>query len=166
MKRLVPEYPDYEKNDKMKTIKTAVCALMLSAGTLAGAQEFSPVDVSVSTETVSDDVVSVIFTVEMADGWHVYSTDMPDDGPVSASITVEESRGMEADGKLMFEGREIRSFDSLFGMEVRYFEKSVKFVQKFRKTGRSGSAKGYFEYAACNDSMCIPPASVEFTVEL
>ena len=90
MKRLVPEYPDYEKNDKMKTIKTAVCALMLSAGTLAGAQEFSPVDVSVSTETVSDDVVSVIFTVEMADGWHVYSTDMPDDGPVSASITVED----------------------------------------------------------------------------
>ena len=151
----------------MKAIKKFLCcAMMLSAGMMASAQETSPVNVSVSTENMPEDVVAVIFNVDMADGWHVYSTDMPEGGPVSASVTVEESDGMEQDGKLVFEGSEISTFDNMFGMDVRYFEKSVKFIQKFRKTAKTGSAKGYFEYAACNDSMCIPPAAVEFSVDL
>ena len=51
-------------------------------------------------------------------------------------------------------------------MEVRYFEKKVTFIQKFRIKGRRCAVKGFLEYAACNDMMCIPPATVEFSVKL
>ena len=128
----------------------------------AGAQMQDPVHFSVSQKKVSEDIVEVTFSGKIDAGWHVYSTELPADGPISATITTETADGAKAEGKLGHRGNEVNQYDNMFGMNLRYFENSVTFVQKYKLTGKTYHIKGYLEYGACNDEMCMPPTQVEF----
>ena len=99
-----------------------VCLVLLLSSISMHAQDSSPVSFTVRQEQISEKEIQVIFESEIAAGWHVYSTDMPDGGPISASVTVESAKGASADGKLQFAGEEVTAYDSMFGMEVRYFD--------------------------------------------
>lgn len=107
--------------------------------------------------------LEVIFTGRIDNGWHVYSTGLPADGPISASLHTEKAEGVKAEGKLSHRGKEISQYDKMFGMTLRYFEHSVTFVQKYKITGKTYNVKGYLEYGACNDENCIPPTQVDFS---
>ena len=128
----------------------------------AGAQMQDPVHFSVSQKKVAEDIVEVTFSGKIDAGWHVYSTGLPAGGPISATITTETADGAKAEGKLGHRGNEINKFDNMFQMNLRYFENSVTFVQKYKITGKTYHVKGYLEYGSCNDEMCMPPAQVEF----
>ena len=123
----------------------------------------NPVTFSVSQKRVSPEEVDVIFTGKISPGWHVYSTGLPADGPTSATITTEKSTGVQPIGGLKAQGKEISEFDDMFGMKLRYFEKSVTFVQRYKVTGPKYDIKGFLEFGACNDQTCMPPTSVEFS---
>lgn len=147
----------------MKTIKAKLLLLLFAVTTLAAqAQMEDPVHFSVKQKQVSPTEVEVIFTGKIDAGWHVYSTGLPSDGPVSASLKTEKAEGAKASGKLGHRGKEINKFDNMFGMNLRYFEHSVTFVQKYKITGKTYHIKGYLEYGACNDENCMPPTAVEF----
>ena len=137
-------------------------ATLMLISILAMAQMQDPVHFSVSQKQVSPSEVDVIFTGRIDKGWHVYSTGLPDDGPISATLTSEASEGAKADGKLKAQGNEINHFDNLFGMKLRYFENSVTFVQRYKLTAEKYHIKGFLEYGACNDQNCLPPTQVEF----
>lgn len=128
----------------------------------AGAQMQDPVHFSVSQKKVAEDIVEVTFSGKIDAGWHVYSTGLPDGGPISATITTETADGAKAEGKLGHRGNEVNKFDNMFQMNLRYFENSVTFVQKYKITGKTYHIKGYLEYGSCNDEMCMPPTQVEF----
>ena len=148
----------------MKTFKsTILVALMALFAMAAQAQMQDPVHFSVSQKQVSPTEVDVIFTGKIDAGWHVYSTGLPADGPISATITTEKAEGAKADGKLKAQGKEISTFDKLFDMNLRYFEHSVTFVQRYKVTGKTYDIKGFLEYGACNDQNCMPPTQVEFS---
>jgi thiol:disulfide interchange protein DsbD len=144
----------------MKRMMTMATLMLISI--LAMAQMQDPVHFSVSQKQVSPSEVDVIFTGRIDKGWHVYSTGLPDDGPISATLTSEASEGAKADGKLKAQGNEINHFDNLFGMKLRYFENSVTFVQRYKLTAEKYHIKGFLEYGACNDQNCLPPTQVEF----
>ena len=103
-----------------------------------------------------------MFTAAIDKGWHVYSTDLGDGGPISATFNVEKKSGVELVGKLKPVGKEIATFDKLFEMKVRYFENTAKFVQKVKLTGGAYAIDGYLEYGACDDESCLPPTEVPF----
>lgn len=143
---------------------TGLLVMMLTIAT-AMAQMHDPVHFSVSQKQVSANEVDVIFTGKIDDGWHVYSTDLPSGGPISATLTTEKADGAKSEGKLKAKGNEIKHFDQLFGMDLRYFENSVTFVQRFKITGEKYDIKGFLEYGACNDRTCLPPTQVEFNFQ-
>ncbi|MBQ9217996.1 MAG: thiol:disulfide interchange protein, partial [Muribaculaceae bacterium] len=146
----------------MRTNKSfAILMLMLLSCMAVLAQ--NPVTFSVSQKRVSPEEVDVIFTGKIAPGWHVYSTGMPADGPTSATLTADKASGVKPIGGLKAQGKEISEFDEMFGMKLRYFENNVTFVQKYKITGDKYDIKGFLEYGACNDQMCMPPTSVEFS---
>ena len=122
-----------------------------------------PVHFNVQQKQTAPDQLEVIFTARIESGWHVYSTGLPGGGPTSATITTEKAEGVKPEGKLRAVGNEISKFDNMFGMKLRYFEGSVTFIQKYKITGKTYSVKGYLEYGACNDEMCMPPTAVEFS---
>lgn len=149
-----------------KFLKLSVIAVMAAmTWTAASAQDSEPVQFKISQEKISSDIVQVKFEAAIADGWHVYSTGLEEGGPVSAAVVMESAKNARPEGALKAEGDEISTYDNMFGMDVRYFEDKVIFTQNFKvKEGRF-SAKGRLEYGACNDTMCLPPSSVEFSFD-
>lgn len=128
----------------------------------ASAQMQDPVHFSVSQKKVAPDEIEVTFSGKIDAGWHVYSTALPADGPISATITTEKNEGAAPKGSLGHRGKEINQYDNMFGMNLRFFENSVTFYQRYKLTGKTYHIKGYLEYGSCNDEMCMPPTQVEF----
>lgn len=126
------------------------------------AQILDPVSFKTELNKVSDDVAEIVFTAKIDPGWHIYSTDLGDGGPISASFNIDKITGAHVDGKLLPVGNEQAVYDKLFGMDVRYFEKEAKFVQRIRLEGGTYRIEGYLEYAACNDQNCLPPSEESF----
>lgn len=128
----------------------------------ASAQMQDPVHFSVSQKKVAPNEIEVTFSGKIDAGWHVYSTALPADGPISATITTEKNEGAAPKGSLGHKGKEINQYDNMFGMNLRFFENSVTFYQRYKLTGKTYHVKGYLEYGSCNDEMCMPPTQVEF----
>lgn len=126
------------------------------------AQIQDPVKFKSELKTSTAGEAEAVFTAVIDKGWHVYSTDLGDGGPISATFNVEKISGAELAGKLKPVGKEISTFDKLFEMKVRYFENTAQFVQKLKLTGGAYQIEGYLEYGACNDENCLPPTQVPF----
>lgn len=139
----------------------SIIGLLLATLSLQ-AQILDPVSFKTEFNKVSDDVAEIVFTAKIDPGWHIYSTDLGDGGPISASFNIDKITGAHVDGKLLPVGNEQAVYDKLFGMDVRYFEKEAKFVQRIRLEGGTYRIEGYLEYAACNDQNCLPPSEESF----
>ncbi|RGD51580.1 thiol:disulfide interchange protein [Bacteroides sp. AM16-13] len=126
------------------------------------AQIKDPVKFKTELTPLSDTEAEVVFTAAIDKGWHVYSTDLGDGGPISATFNIDNKSGVELVGKLKPVGKEVATFDKLFEMKVRYFENTAKFVQKVKFTGGAYAIEGYLEYGACDDESCLPPTQVPF----
>lgn len=136
--------------------------VLLLFAVVVQAQIQDPVKFNSELKILAADEAEVVFTAAIDKGWHVYSTDLGDGGPISATFNVEKIFGAEVVGKLKPVGKEISTFDKLFEMKVRYFENTAQFVQKLKLTGGAYQLEGYLEYGACNDENCLPPTQVPF----
>ena len=139
------------------------CLLIIMAWLPSFAQIQEPVKFKTELKTISDTEAQIVFTGNIDAGWHVYSTDLPSGGPISATFNVEKIQGAELMGKRTPQGKEIENFDKVFEMKLRYFENTATFVQKFKITDASYQIEGYLEYGACNDENCLPPTEVPFS---
>lgn len=144
----------------MKNISLSFFLLLFAM--MVQAQIQDPVKFKSEWKTLPGGEAEVVFTASIDKGWHVYSTDLGDGGPISATFNVERLSGVETVGKLRPAGKEISAFDRLFEMKVRYFEHTARFVQKLKLTGSTYQVEGYLEYGACNDENCLPPTQVPF----
>lgn len=146
-----------------KTKKKVIMKKLMSLALLALMAVAAKAQVEFASDLVTNGTseAQIVFTGKIAPGWHVYSTELGADGPIQASLNVNSLDGVELVGKLTHEGDEIEKHDNLFDMDLRYFENSVKFIQKVRFTKKDYKIDAYLEYGACNDQNCLPPAQVE-----
>jgi thiol:disulfide interchange protein DsbD len=136
--------------------------LLLCVFAVGSAQIYDPVQFKTALHPISDTEAEIIFTATIESGWHVYSTDL-DDGPISATFHIEQTDGVEPMGKLTPRGKEVKKFDPIFQIDVRYFETKGEFVQKVKLSKSEYLVTGYLEYGACSDETCLPPTAVPFT---
>ncbi len=115
--------------------------------------------------TVSTDSKSITWTAELESGWHIYSqyTD-PNVGPVPTEISVEKNKNVRLKGKVI-EPIPVKMYDENFGGEVMYFADKVEFSQEL-KVKSTGTVKGTITYMVCNEEKCLPPADVNFEIEI
>ena len=139
------------------------CLWMILGLTTALAQIQDPVQFKAEWKNISDTEAQIVFTGVIDAGWHVYSTDLPEGGPISATFNTDQMEGLELDGKLMPEGKEIEAFDKVFDMKLRYFEEKAVFIQKLKITAANYFIEGYLQYGSCNDENCLPPTNIEFS---
>ena len=142
--------------------KSIFSILLLLFAVVVQAQIQEPVKFKSELKTLQAGEAEVVFTGTIDKGWHVYSTDLGDGGPISATFNVESISGAELVGKLKPVGKEVAAFDKFFEMKVRYFENTAQFVQKLKLTGGEYKVEGFLEYGACNDENCLPPTQVPF----
>ena len=143
----------------MKKLLTIL--ILMVAVLTAEAQMQDPVHFRSELKRISDTEAELLFQATIDDGWHVYSTDLGKGGPISATFHADRMEGAQTVGTLKARGKEMKQFDKMFGMEVRYFEQAVTFVQKVRFTKPQYDISCYVEYGACSDQMCLPPSSAE-----
>ena len=142
--------------------KTLSVLILLVASVCAMAQMADPVHFTSKLVMLGGDEAQIEFSAKIDNGWHVYSTGLGNDGPISATFNASKMDGVKTVGGLTHKGNEISQFDNMFGMKLRYFEGSVTFIQKIKFTKPQYSINCYLEYGACNDETCMPPTSVDF----
>ena len=101
-------------------VMTVVCA---------GAQMMEPVKFTNKLDVKDDGTGEIVFSAKIDPGWHVYSTDIGDDGPTRATFNVVAMDGVETVGKLQPKGKVTEKYDEMFGATLRFFELKGAFVQ-------------------------------------
>ena len=147
-------------------IKSLVIVLFFLTNISLSAQMLSPVKWSFSVNKISNAESELVFTATIDKGWHLYSLDIPEGGPVPTSINIDKGMGFFLNGKVT-EPQAIEVFDKQFDMKVKYFSGSVEFRQKVKViSAKPVEVKGFVEYMCCDDKQCLPPNEVPFTLKL
>ncbi len=101
----------------------------------------------------------------IASGWHMYSQHIKNDiGPVPTQIVLKASEGVKLNGEVT-EPTPIRKYDENFEATLDFFENEVIFKQKLGPKSR-GSVDGSIVFMVCNESMCLPPTEITFTISI
>ena len=114
-----------------------------------------PVKVTHEVE-LDGDKGTIEFVAEIAEGYHMYSTDIPAGGPKPTSLKIREIEGAELVGSLLQLEEPETEFDQSFEMTVGYFEYEAVFSQKFKVTGENYRIKGTLSYQSCREGACMP----------
>jgi hypothetical protein len=149
-------------NKNMKKLLVLATVLLMSAS--AFAQIESPVKWAYAAKRVSPTEAVVFLRATIDEGWHIYSTNQKDGGPIKTSFEFTASKDYAVVGKAS-EPTPVTKFEKAFNMNVLYFENTVTFQQKIHlKTPGATVVKGKLEYMTCNDHKCLPPDDIEFTI--
>ena len=127
------------------------------------AQIQEPVRFTVEQKKTGAGELEIRFKADIDEGWHVYGPENAEGGPTVATLTLENSKGVELKGGLKVDGQVHRAMDEMFEMEVTYVEGEASFVQTFTITEAAYEVAGYLTYGACSDQNCMPPTDVEFS---
>ena len=137
---------------------------MMSAG--AFAQIESPVKWAYGAKRISATEAVIFLKATIDDGWHIYSLNVKDGGPIKTSFTFPASKDYALLGEVS-EPKPMSKYETSFKMDVTYFEKTVTFQQKIKlKTAGTTVVKGSLEYETCNDHKCLPPDDVDFSIPI
>lgn len=137
--------------------------IVLFAGGGAFAQVQGHVTWAYAAKKVSATEAVVLLKATIDNGWHVYSLNVKEGGPIKTSFKFKPSKDFKLSGKTI-EPKPIVKYDPNFKMNLTYFEGSVVFQQKIKLTGKKAIVQGTLEYMTCNDHQCLPPEDVDFTV--
>ena len=108
-------------NKVMKKI-TILLSVLLFCLVGAQAQILEPVKWKTELKKISGNEAEIVFSATIDKGWHVYSVDMGDDGPVSASFHTDVLKGAQLVGKLTPRSKVTTEYDKMFEMNLRFFE--------------------------------------------
>src|SRR5476651_2464112 len=148
----------------MKKLLLLMVALVICAG--AYAQIETPVRWSYAAKKINAKEAVVFLKATIQPGWHIYSLNVGDGGPIKTSFEFAPSKLYATSGKTT-EPTPISKFEKAFSMNVSYFEKEVVFQQKISlKSAAATNVTGKLTYMTCNDKKCLPPEDVDFTIPL
>jgi len=148
----------------MRRLILAVAILAISIA--AKAQIEAPVKWSYAAKKTSATEAVVFLKATIEPGWHIYSLNVKEGGPIKTAFTFAPSNEYSLIGKPS-EPRPITKYEKTFSMNVSYFEKEVVFQQKIKLTSPNASVvKGKLEYMTCNDHKCLPPEDIDFSIPL
>lgn len=129
-------------------------------------QIHNPVSWSTSVEKVSDTEFDLIIKASIEPKWHLYSQNVPEDGPIPTAFTFEASDAYELVGEVSEEeGHTVD--DPVFNMKIKFFENSATFKQRIKVKSEAGfKVMGEVEFMVCDDASCLPPSYVDLPFEI
>ena len=69
-------------------------------------------------------------------------------------------------GSVKENGKLKTTFEKEFGVNQKYFESSVDFVQLLKLKPGNKKITGTVNYMVCNERQCLPPKEVEFKIKM
>ncbi|REE83008.1 thiol:disulfide interchange protein DsbD [Lutibacter oceani] len=147
-------------------MKNVILFFALIACSIGQAQIHEPVKWSTSVEKVSDSEYDLIMQATIEEGWHLYSQNVPEDGPIPTTFTFENTNDYELVGNTSEEkGHTVN--DVVFNMKIKYFENKAIFKQRIKMLSENTSKiSGEVEFMVCDDSSCLPPTFVDLSFQI
>lgn len=154
-KCLPPQDVDFSFNLKADAQTTAPAQETNTAPPTLGIHE--PVKWEVNLEKQADKSIDIIFAAKIDEGFHLYSTTIPENGPLPTVFNFEKSDGYELVGAPVELSKPIEEYDKIFEMDIKYFENEAVFKQKIKITSEDENIPvvGEISYMVCNDMSCI-----------
>ncbi|WP_343707364.1 cytochrome c biogenesis protein CcdA [Flavobacterium sp.] len=130
------------------------------------AQIYNPIKWKTSVEKISDTEYELQAKAIIESGWHLYSQEVSDGGPIPTHFNFIKSADFQLTDAVKEEkGKTVN--DPVFKMQIKFFEKETTFRQRVKiLSAKPFKIKAEVEFMVCNDENCLPPSSdeLEFTV--
>ncbi len=139
-------------------------AFLLISMSIVSAQVLEPVSWTFKSEKKSDTGYEIIMTAAIDDTWHLYAMDIPEGGPIATSFTFDPSELYTLEGKPVAVNEPVVKFDNSFGMDIGMHSGTTEFRQKIAVKELPVTVSGIVTFMSCDDSQCLPPRDVEFSV--
>ena len=139
------------------------CSLLLFSISATFAQLESPVTWSYAAKKINATSAEIYIKANIDEGWHLYSQFLKPGGPSKTKIAFNASKDFALVGTTT-EPKAITYFDKNFKMNVSYFADQVVFKQKVKLNAKTTVVKGKIEYMVCDDSKCLPPDEISFSI--
>jgi len=129
-------------------------------------QVLTPVKWSFSVDQPKPGEATLLLIANIDPNWHLYSQDIPPNGPIPTSFRFNKSADYMLVGNVM-EPKPIVENDPNFDMVLKYFSDKPVFRQKIKVlSSKDFSITGSLEFMCCDDKQCIPPEEVEFSFNI
>ncbi len=146
---------------KTQIRKTVLClAALFACCNVAFAQMLEPVKWTQELKMVSDTEAELTFSATIEEGWHLYTTDVPEGGPLPATVRFDVLEGAELVGELTNVGEINTEYDAMFEMDLPSFSHNGQFVQRLKFADPENyKIEGLLEGQACCEGACMPVES-------
>ena len=122
-----------------------------------------PVKWSISLSEKESSSSTILFSALVEEGWHVYTTSLPDDGPVPTQIFFDSLSNVILVGDLESETPIVTKYDEAFAMNLSWYDGNVNLSQSIKiEDSTDFFIRGYVRFMCCNEESCMPPKNVEF----
>jgi DsbC/DsbD-like thiol-disulfide interchange protein len=153
-------------------INTCVLACLLASAVAAVAAD-DPVAWSGRTSPGKPLPRGARFTVELdaliQPGWHLYSLDQPDGGPIATEITLPAGQPFSFAGAIAAP-KPKTVFDPNFNMRVGFYIEKAQFRVPLEVGGEAAAGRTTLNiqtrYQCCNDKLCLPPKKVTVPISI
>jgi len=148
-------------------IKKHLLVFFLLISAFANAQIHEPVTWQTTVDKINESEFDLIVKATIEDGWHLYSQNVPNDGPIPTSFSFKNVENkFELVGSTT-EGEGHEAFDDVFEMDIKYFESEAVFKQRIKVlTNDKITINETLEFMVCDDTNCLPPTNVDITFEV
>jgi len=129
-------------------------------------QILDPVKWSTSVKKISETEYDLVAKATIDNNWHLYSQEVPEDGPLPTVFTFEESSAYKSLGEVK-ESKGVTEHDPVFDMVITFFSNTATFTKRIALTGSEGTTiKGEVEFMVCDDTRCLPPNYVDLIFKI
>lgn len=136
-----------------------------SSNTMSSGGIVDPVSWSFTREDLGQGEYALQLKATLQPGWYIYAQNLPEGGPIPTEIVIEPNPDIELVGKIEeISNHTKKGFDSIFNIEVTKFAEEVVFRQKLRMKNPNAPLSGSVRFMTCDDTRCLPPETVPFTV--
>ena len=137
-------------------------ALIVIIGFATSAQIVSPVKWKIDLEKMGDSIGYIVLKATIEDGWHLYSNDLPEGGPIPTTVEWKNLYNVKVVGNLEVSPKPHEEISQIFMLKLGFWSKQAVLKQKVEFKGEDYKIEGYVTYMACNDGTCQPPQKETF----
>ena len=147
-------------------MKKLLFVITLFSAFFVKAQVLEPVKWTTSVEKIADTEYKLIVKATIDDGWHLYSQNVPEGGPIPTTFTFDNpENAFSLNGNTSEEeGHTID--DPIFEMRITYFDGSTQFEQRITTNKAISTINATVEFMVCDDTRCLPPTETSLVFKL
>jgi len=124
---------------------------------LTEAQIYNPIKWKTCVQKISDTEYELQAKAIIENGWHLYSQNVADGGPIPTHFTFSKTSDFQLLGDVKEEKGKVIN-DPVFKMNIKFFEKEATFKQRIKVIStKPFQIKAEVEFMVCNDENCLPP---------